>query len=74
VSAGLRGMWRASKTPAGMPGPTGAQNKANTNMTGPPGKWLAAANSRATPTLPANKVGSNAADGENISNPLATSH
>jgi carboxymethylenebutenolidase len=72
VNAGFKGTWRANRTPAGMPGPTGAQKSANTSMTGPPGKWPAAVKSRSAPAFPTKAVGSSAVDGEKISNPLAT--
>src|SRR5690349_311940 len=65
---GLSGMWRASSTPAGMPGPTGAQKSANTSIVGPPGKWRAASTSAFAPAGPVKALGSSMVDGLNMSN------
>src|SRR6266702_4578141 len=61
----------AGRTPAGMPGPTGAKKSARTSTTGPPGKCWAAWRSVAAPAgLPTWRVGSSAADGSKTSKGL----
>jgi hypothetical protein len=63
VKAGAIRRCCASRTPAGMPGPTGAQKSANTNPVAPPGKCVAACMRRDAPASPVKKVGSEKAAG-----------
>src|SRR5690348_3503651 len=70
VNAGFSGTWRARRTPAGTPGPTGAKNSARTRATGPPGNCCAAWSNRAAPASPAYRETSSVAEGSKTSKGL----